>query len=123
MQKEIKNKITWKNIWFFNQGWFRYWLYYKGPKWLMRKRIRDQITIRIASMNKECYNSGSCIKCGCSTTALQMCDKACEGFCYPSMLNKRKWKDISGPKRKIVFDDETQKFWLIKENKFKFLNY
>lgn len=122
MQKKVKSRITLKNIWFFNQGWFRYWLYYKGLKWLMRKRIREQITVRIASMNEECYNSGSCIKCGCSTTALQMCDKACEGNCYPSMLNKRQWRDIS--KKKIVFDNETQKFWLIKENnKFKFFNH
>ena len=42
-------------------------------------------------MNKECYNTGSCIKCGCKTTALQMASKVCEGDCYPPMLARNKW--------------------------------
>jgi hypothetical protein len=30
--------------------------------------------------------------CGCMTTALQMCNKPCEGDCYPSMMSKKQWK-------------------------------
>lgn len=43
-------------------------------------------------MDKECYYSGSCKMCGCGTTELQMCDKACEGECYLPMMSKREWK-------------------------------
>ena len=42
-------------------------------------------------MNEECYNNGECIKCGCATTALQMCNKMCKGMCYPRMMNKWQW--------------------------------
>ena len=85
--------MTLKNVWFFNQGWFRYWLYYRPRlKFLIRERIREQIDMRINSMNQQCYNSGSCIKCGCATTALQMADKPCEGECYPRMMDKIEWK-------------------------------
>lgn len=57
----------------------------------MRNHIREQIEYRIKVMNPECRNSGSCIKCGCMTTALQMCNKSCEGLCYPPMMNKYYW--------------------------------
>ena len=43
-------------------------------------------------MNSACYNSGACIHCGCSTTALQMANKVCEGKEYPPIVNKDKWK-------------------------------
>jgi hypothetical protein len=34
-------------------------------------------------MDIDCYLDGSCKKCGCETTALQMANKACAGNCYP----------------------------------------
>lgn len=43
-------------------------------------------------MRSTCYKNGVCDECGCQTTALQMCNKACEGFCYPKMLNKESFK-------------------------------
>ena len=42
-------------------------------------------------MNQECYNKGYCVKCGCHTTALQMCSKSCEGNCYPKMMGRKLW--------------------------------
>ena len=66
-------------------------------------------------MNKECYNQGSCIKCGCKTTHLQMSNKACKGLCYPSMMNKRKWNLLKN--KKIVVRDS--KVWMLRNFKFK----
>lgn len=74
------------------QGWFRYRLYYsKNVKFLMRRHIVEQIDYRISVMNKECLSTGSCIHCGCKTTALQMANYPCEGACYDKMLSKKKW--------------------------------
>lgn len=90
-------------------GWFRYWLYYTFDGKGIRPHIKEQIGIRITSMNIECYQRGSCIKCGCATTALQMANKPCKGFCYPRMLSKRKWKQFK-QKNKIVVEDTT---WIL----------
>lgn len=89
-----------KKIKAYIQGWYRYHLYY-SKHWLkidlsclIRKHIREQIVVRINSMNKKCYNDGSCKECGCSTTALQMANKACDGDCYPKMLSLFGWSEI-----------------------------
>lgn len=108
-------------IWAFLQGWFRYFLYYSEElsgydlKWLIKKHIRQQIDMRIASMNPECYNSGSCIKCNCATTALQMANKACDGGCYPKMLGPKQWKDMYKYKRVLFLKKE---LWVIENEKF-----
>lgn len=112
---ENKEKVTIKNIFYFIQGHIRYELYYSKFAWLIRPHIREQIEARINSMNKECYNQGSCIKCGCRTTHLQMCNKACNGLCYPSMMNRRKWNILKN--KKIVKRDS--KYWMLRHFKFK----
>ena len=84
-------KLTLKNIQSYLVGYTRYYIYYSRYKKFIRKHILEQINYRIAVMNKECYNNGSCIKCGCQTTALQMCKKACLGNCYPKMMNRKDW--------------------------------
>lgn len=48
--------------------------------------------MRINFMQTDCYLNGVCTKCGCSTTALQMANKACDKPCYPIMMNKDDWK-------------------------------
>ena len=103
-----------KNILPFFQGWYRYNLYYSsGPlRFLMRNHIRSQITARIDSMNRECYSSGACIKCGCSTTALQMANKSCEGFCYPPMMSRSQWK-YAMEGTKILKDNKSGIYWRI----------
>jgi len=45
-------------------------------------------------MNRECYNRGSCVVCGCMTTHLQMSNKACDGNCYPKMLSRLEWYNL-----------------------------
>jgi hypothetical protein len=42
-------------------------------------------------MNMLCYTKGSCVACGCTTTELQMCNRACDKDCYPPMVNKKTW--------------------------------
>lgn len=81
-----------KDILYYMQGNIRYKLYYsKRFKKLIRKHIREQIDYRIEVMDQECYKMGVCKMCGCTTTALQMCNKRCNGNCYFPMLNKEEW--------------------------------
>lgn len=116
MQIRLK-EITLSNIKHFIVGNFRYYLYYSRFKNLIPRHIREQIECRINSMNKECYNSGSCVKCGCATTALQMCDKACEGHCYPIMLSKSYWNRI--PNRGYISANGI--LWLVDKEKKLFI--
>lgn len=87
-----KNKITFRKIRAYITGHFRYKLYYSRLKFLIPKHILEQIETRINSMNTTCYKQGSCVKCGCETTALQMSKKACEGDCYPDLAPRKVWK-------------------------------
>ena len=104
-----------ENIFSYFIGNFRMELYYsKFFGFLMRKRIREQIKVRINSMEPKCYLEGACIKCGCSTPALQMADKQCDGLCYPAMLNKVQWAHIY-KKRKLWKDPATNITWFINE--------
>jgi len=84
-------KIKIKDVWHYIVGNVRYRLFYSKFKILIPKHIREQIEYRINSMNPECYYQGSCIMCGCKTTALQMANKMCDNPCYPKMLNREVW--------------------------------
>ena len=79
------------DIWYYIQGNVRYKIINSSFKKLIRKHILEQIELRISNMNRECYNNGECVMCGCATTALQMCDKSCKGLCYPRMMSKKEW--------------------------------
>ena len=111
-----KAKPTLKNIIAYIQGNLRYRLFYSNFAFLIRPHIREQIEIRINSMDKQCYDEGQCKICGCQTTHLQMANKACDKFCYPSMLNKEQWYVIN--KNLPVYDEETKFWWSIFNNKF-----
>lgn len=108
-------KITFKNIKAYIQGHIRYRLYYSKYKWLIPLYIREQIDMRIYSMNEECLNQGSCIKCGCQTTHLQMANKKCEGDCYPQMLSLVKWNYLKKNSIIVLEND----LWIIKKGLFK----
>ena len=91
---KIKNKLkklTYTNIKSYIVGTLRYKLYYSKYKKFIRKHILEQIDFRIDYMEPECFNNGVCIKCGCTTTALQMANKSCNGECYPIMMDKKTW--------------------------------
>ena len=110
----MKTKLNFKNIIAYMQGNFRYRLYYSKFNFLIPLYIREQIDSRIESMKVECYNDGSCIMCGCKTTALQMANKPCNGDCYPKMLTRKEWSYLK--KRKLIFIDKV--LWQFKHNKF-----
>ena len=93
VKKFFRLEYTFIEIWDFYRANFRYFIYYsKYFNFLMREHIREQIDYRVSVMDKECYNKGECKICGCKTIHLQMANKACEGNCYPPMMNKTVWK-------------------------------
>lgn len=102
----MEKKINIAHIRAYITGHVRYTLYYSRFKWLLRKVIREQIDFRIKLMNKSCYEGGSCVKCGCKTTHLQMANKSCDKPCYPPMMTKREWLKftLSGNTVKIKGD-------------------
>lgn len=104
-----KKEVKVIDIWYFLQGMWRYRLYYNSKLQgvAIRKHIREQIDYRIGIMNPVCYDRGSCIKCGCMTTALQMCDKSCNGNCYPAMLNKKDWNSFKSGESIILGKNKT----------------
>ena len=88
----MKNKIKISDIFAYIVGNYRFALYNSDFKFLIRKHIREQYEWRLTLMNPECYNSGSCIKCGCDTPNLQMASKACKGMCYEEFADKKHWE-------------------------------
>lgn len=64
-----------------------YWNY----SYLLHPIDKLQLEFRHKVMRKECYDNGTCIKCGCTTTALQGAKKSCKGNCYPKWINRNKF--------------------------------
>ena len=88
----MKAKVNLKNIRAYITGHIRHWLFFhKRFNVLLPLHIFEQINYRLFVMNKECFDNGECTKCGCSTPELQMANKACDGACYPKMLNETDW--------------------------------
>ena len=77
----------------------------------MRKHIYEQIELRIKWMDQECYHAGSCKICGCETTALQMCSRACDKPCYPPMMDKYQW-ELFKKYHQISFDND-KTIWMM----------
>lgn len=84
-------RITGANVWAFLQGTIRYKLYYSRLRALIPRHVRAQIAWRIRFMEPECLRRGSCVRCGCRTTALQMASKSCDRPCYPPMMGRGDW--------------------------------
>jgi len=105
------------------QGWVRYHCYYRRwLAWLIPLHVREQISCRIRSMESECLRRGSCVLCGCATTALQMADKACDRPCYPAMASRRmwrSWKTYGG----VHHCPETRMKWTMDRAKGRFARY
>lgn len=103
----MKHKRKLNDIFAYLIGKYRYKLYYSIKLlFLMRPHIFEQIQWRISVMNLECYERGSCIKCGCETTALQMANKACAGDCYTKMMNKRVWVKFQKMQKLASFEGQ-----------------
>ena len=110
-----------ENIVAYIQGNVRYKLYYSKWNFLIRTHIREQIAARIRSMDFQCFEEGQCKMCGCTTTALQMCDKACDGGCYPTMQTAYAWRTLKSNEKisghYITLKDGS--FWKLHCGKFK----
>lgn len=92
-----------KDIYYYIQGNTRLYCYNnKYLNWLVPKHIKEQFVYRVNSMDVDCLNTGSCKKCGCKTLNLQFASKPCGGYCYPSMQNKKDWKDTKLDEYKYV---------------------
>lgn len=110
----LTGRLKWTDVWHYFMGHYRYLLYY-SPRFsrLMRKHIREQIDFRIKVMNPLCYNQGSCIICGCETTALQMASKSCDKPCYPPLMSKKLWKRFFKERKYVAEDKKGKRVWII----------
>lgn len=104
-----------ENIIAYIQGNLRYKFFYSNFAFLIRPHIREQIEVRINSMDPICYGNGECKICGCQTTHLQMANKACDKPCYPRMLTRSEWWLLKRTKCLTV----DRKLWRYKDGKFK----
>lgn len=105
------------NIFAYVLGYYRYHLFYSNHfKFLIRKHIFEQIEWRIYVMDDDCYMQGSCKKCGCDTTALQMANKACEKPCYPKMMSKKEWKKFKEKPKAGINLSEKVKWELLQKS-------
>lgn len=68
--------------------------------------------MRIDFMLPACYSTGSCVLCGCTTTALQMATKSCDKPCYPRLMNKQQWEDFK--QGMFILDDKGR--WVLRSN-------
>lgn len=84
-----KAKIV--DAWHCTYGTFIDYLYWNDKSLLSELTIL-QLEFRHKVMNQTCLDNGSCIKCGCTTTALQAATKSCEGKCYPEWINEFKFR-------------------------------
>ena len=111
-------KIKLSDIKAYIVGNIRHYLYHNNKlKWFIRNHIYFQIQARVNSMDKQCYNDGSCKECGCTTIALQMANKACDGKCYPEMVSRKRWNLLSSSLN-IHFTDNNGDLWRLENNKF-----
>lgn len=70
---------------------YRVFLSNNSLGFLIREHIREQYDYRITAMKEACRSNGACVECGCKTPDLQYGNLACEGNCYPDMMNKEEW--------------------------------
>lgn len=99
-----KATINSANVIAYITGKLRYILYYSRFRFLIRTHIQEQIDLRVKYMNKECYENGECVICGCQTIALQMAKKACDKPCYFPMVRRHEWKWFKSG-NSLHFDD------------------
>lgn len=79
------------DVWHCLYGTYIDYLYYKG-RHLLHPTDVLQLEFRHKVMNQECKANGTCVKCGCTTTALQSAKKSCKGLCYPYWIEREKFE-------------------------------
>lgn len=99
-----------RDIFYFIQGYARYYLVKMFGFGVLRSHIGEQIMMRGMSADRKCVGDGRCKICGCHTPALFYADKECDKPCYPAMKGRKEWKRFKEERG----NDE----WYIKNFKF-----
>lgn len=107
IQVKKKPKLTWNNIKAVFQSLIR-------SNTGLPSHISEQIIwrrIQISIKEPRCWESGSCIVCGCEILGKSMEDRACSAEevgdepCYPKMMNKQEWKEYKFKNQIKYFED------------------
>ena len=91
LKKALKSPKEFKRGYHCVYGTFIDAIFYLKPE-LLSREVYLQLIFRHEMMNTQCLNQGSCIKCGCTTTALQASKPSCEGNCYPEWISDSKFR-------------------------------
>lgn len=89
-------------MWAVLQSWYRSLL--PTPK-----HIREQIIwrrLQVIEKSPTCWIAGNCVQCGCFMMEKTTADMGCENepYCYPEMMNKKKWKEFKKAKSIRIFE-------------------
>ena len=120
-EKNMKSSTTGKDVFYYIQGNVRSYLYYTNWWFLplhifIPLHILEQMVARLNTIEgSECYEKGSCKHCGCKVPALTFCNKKCDGFCYPKIVNKKDW--LYFKLNKVKWFESA--IWMYKDGKFK----
>ena len=93
--KITRKNLTLSNIKAFIQANKRILLEEHGPEFLHSPDyIQEQIAWRPQIANPQCIEEGQCVECLCSVPSKFYSDKACDGGCYPEMMDEDVWKEF-----------------------------
>lgn len=94
-EKYMKAKINVPNIKGYLQAHYRKAIDELG---FLNKHIVDQAAWRldqVITTSPECYSEDKCVHCGCEVSSKVFEDRACEGGCYPEMMNEEEWNKFN----------------------------
>lgn len=106
----MKAKITPSNIKGYLQAHYRQLL---DEMDFLEDHIKEQAEWRLKQVelkSPECFKTDKCIHCGCQVSSKVFEDRACEGDCYPKMMNEYEWS---------YFDEDVYEYSKQLEQKFK----
>lgn len=92
-------KVTLRNVYAVFQALFRKIRRNMGG-FDLQHHIYEQILwrrIQVIDKSPDCWNSNSCVWCGCEIQGMTMEDRGCKrddekGPCYPEMMSKENWE-------------------------------
>lgn len=99
-------KFTLRNILAVLQSWKRKQQYQLGG-FALQQHIFEQIIWRrseVMQLSPKCWSQGYCKICGCDVLGKTMEDRACEGACYPEMMDKDKWENFKNIHKIKLFE-------------------
>lgn len=64
--------------------------FFDAPKHVKEQFIWRLEMMKLSKQGQECLAKGVCL-CGCDVPDLQLANDACEGNCYPEMMDEKQW--------------------------------